>query len=307
MAETDRTERLAINTSTGGIEIGVYPARIVSRMFSEVAALGLVGRYDRDTGGAVPVVVGDVVGAAGNADSNIWGSGFSETNEGSSRARVDPTFGDSVKFESHDAQWQVQCSFEMVRDMAGFEDWLERQAAVNLAQHLLWRVAAGSGAGQGLGVRTALDGNSANQNGAAQDPTPSELRAMRFHGVAAAYRGRPSCAWWCFDTSVDALSALSEGGERLLKFDDTPPGAEGMLYGKPVYAVPGFPAFGTNAKGSLAFGAWECMGLSLVGGMRADKTAHVDFEHDQVRFRFSQSYDCQLVDPAGLVLFNSGS
>ena len=41
------------------------------------------------------------------------------------------------------------------------------------------------------------------------------------------------------------------------------------------------------------------MGLSLVGPMRAERTAEVDLDTDRFTFKFSQSYDCQLVDPAG--------
>ena len=303
---TQPVERLTINTSTTGIEIGVYPARFADRMFAETAALGLCSRYDRERGSTLPVVVGDVSGTAGADDANEWGTAFNEVGEGARRAVVDPGFGDSVKFDSHDITWRVVATFEMVRDMADFEGWLEGRAAYFAAQHLLWRAASGSGSGQGHGVRTALNGDSANTNGAGTVPTAEELRAMRFEGPAAAYRSRPSCAWWTSDAMLDDLAGLSDGGERLLKFDSVPPGAEATLYGRPVYSVPGF-AHGANVKGTIAFGDFSCMGVGLVGGLRADQSADVMMNEDKIAFRFSLSYDTQLVDPAGIVLFDSGS
>lgn len=310
MTETPepQAERLAINTNTPGIEIGIYPSRFANRMFANVAALGLLGRYDRATGGTLPVTVGGVVGTAGAADANVWGSGINETGEGAARARVDPGFEDSVKFESHDATWAVDASFEQVRDMTGFEEWLEERAGYMLAQHLLWRAVDGSGSGQGVGALTALAGDGSNVSGAGPTPTVAELRSMRFELVAAAYRAHPSCAWWCGDAMLDDLSGLADGGERLLKFDRVPPGAEATLYGKPVYAVPGF-GHGASVAGTLAFGAWECMGVSLVDDLRARRGDEVPgaWEADMWAFDFHQSYDTQLIDKAGLVLFDSGA
>lgn len=303
----DRSERLAISTSTTGVEIGIYPARLREVMFASTAALAGLGRYDREDGRSLPVTVGSVVGTAGSAGANTWGDAFLETGEGASRARKDPTFADSVKFDEHTAQWQIISSHEQVRDMLGFEPWLEARAAQHLGMFLLWRAAAGSGSGQGQGVRGALDGATHNLNGTAQKPAVSDLKAMRFESVASPYRQHPSCGWWMGDDAIKDTSELTDGDEPILKYEGVPAGAEALLLGKPVYAVPGFPAFGSSVKGTIAFGAWECMGLSLVGDLRPDRSAHVDLLGDQIRFRFSQGYDTQLVDAAGLCLFNSGA
>ena len=302
---TEGYERLAVNTSTPGVEIGIYPARFRETLFASSSALAGLGRFDREDGRSLPVTVGSVIGTAGS--ENTWGDAFLETGEGSSRARKDPTFANSVKFDDHTAQWQVICSHEQLRDMVNFEGWLERQAAMHLAMFLLWRAATGSGSGQGQGVRGALDGTTGNLTGTAQKPSTGDLKAMRFESVASPYRQHSSCGWWMGDDAIKDTAELTDGDEPVLKYEGVPAGAEALLLGKPVYAVPGMPAFGPNVKGAIAFGAWDCMGLSLIGDLRPDRSIHADFGNDQVRFRFSQGYDTQLVDAAGLCLFNSGA
>ena len=302
-----REERLAINTGTAGVEVGVYPARFRDRMFADPSWLALLDRHETETGRGLPVISGGVTGAGGTP--NDWGDPYTEVGEGALRARKDTSYT-SAKFGAFDAQYQVEVSFEQVRDTPGYSERLEARAAYLLRLFLSWRACAGTGSGQGQGVMRALedDGDHA-ETLAGENPTLVEIQQLRYDTIDGAYRNHPSCAWITFDSNIRQLATLENHGEPL--FSDDPRardlGAEGFMLGRPVYAVDGCNAFAANAKGVMAFGAWECMGLRLVGGLRADSSAEVDLPNDQIRFRMSQSYDTRVLDPYGLTVINSGA
>ena len=308
----DEEKFVITGSTTTNTVVAVHPAELLSAAFDTMAWLKYLGLYFTDDGRNLPVTVFNKIATdGGGSDTLLWGDEIDATAQGAEITDADPSFS-SATFAAHKRSWRTSVSNETIRDVRGFEDMLKYRAGYGLGLTLASVATTGPvSATDGLGFVTSLSGGTRAVSAAAGTGLTHADMWKLYSKVESGYRTSPSTGFVAHDTTINEIAEASRGSGPLM---DTDPmwreryGAEGGLYGKPVWQAPGMPEWGAGTKGVVGFGAWECYGMRIVlDGKRweGEASPHKEFDKDRTQFRFAAEYDCLVLDQFGLAVLNT--
>jgi HK97 family phage major capsid protein len=204
-------------------------------------------------------------------------------------------------------------SVMMILTKTGARIILSDELLADMPFNLMTSIAPNVGRGIGLKEDTLIlqtDGTSPNITGALAGGAVSEATANSlyyvdlatlFFALGKAYQNN---ATWLAGTLVATiLTNLTDGnGNQVLQPRDMPmgpvtdiplAGAIGKIFGRPVYHVPA-------VAGDLIFGDLTSYGVVRKGGIEVKVSTEVGFASDTVQFKFTQRWDGQMLDAAGI-------
>lgn len=295
-----------VSKGTGGLTFPTIVAPAVMRMFDEARLPMYTTIYNTTHGNTMLVRRRNTLGGLGSTGIP-WGQPPPHVREGNTIANLEPTY-DSTSFMSWAVKYLGTLTYEVMRDLGPENIASEVTGDMMMAMglYLAWLGVKGSGAMQGEGISTKLDDGTdvPPVSGSADDhvPTVKELSQM-LHGLAERYAANAK-----FGTSWanigDLRTLVGTDGHPLLQ-DDFSGEWQGKIFGRPVFASPGFNDFDDANKASLIVGDWRCMAYRFVKGMRLDRSEDANFKEDETVWRLCQDYDVHVIDVHGFRTFNS--
>jgi HK97 family phage major capsid protein len=216
---------------------------------------------------------------------------------------TDPTIG-SVTLNSHKLGKMTQVSKELATDV-GFDlvGFLAQSSGRNIGIVSNAGYVSGTGTTQPLGI---LNGISVGVTGAAGAgglvglPTATggdygaDYLVDMYHSIIPQYR--PRASWMMNDATIKYVRKLKDTLGRYLWEPSLQAGVPDTIMGKPVYANPALPLFGTSVTGVILFGDFSAYYIRDVTPLRFERSDEYAFGTDQISFRALLRTDGALVD-----------
>jgi HK97 family phage major capsid protein len=204
-------------------------------------------------------------------------------------------------------------SVMMILTKTGARIILSDELLADSAFNVMTMIAPNVGRGIGLKEDTMIlqtDGVSPNITGALAGGAVSEATANSLYAVdlatiffALGKAYQPGATWLAGTLVATILTNLTDGngnqvlqtgnGARMPVTDAPITSAIGTIFGRPVYHVPA-------VAGDLIFGDLTSYGIVRKGGIEAKVSTDVGFASDTVQFKFTQRWDGQMLDAAGI-------
>lgn len=231
------------------------------------------------------------------------------TAEGGALSASDPTIG-SATLGSNKLGKLIQVSKELATDV-GFDlvGYLAQSSGRNIG--ILTNAAYVSGTGTtqpngflgaaGVGVTGA-----AGAGGLVGLPTATggdygaDYFVDLYHAVIPQYR--PRASWMMLDSTIKYVRKLKDTLGRFIWEPSLQAGVADTILGKPVYANPAMPTFGSGNT-PIAFGDFSAYYIRDVTPLRFERSDEYAFGTDQISFRALMRTDGVLVDTNAIKLY----
>jgi HK97 family phage major capsid protein len=220
--------------------------------------------------------------------------------EGGTIAGTDPAFGKRT-LGAYKYGELIRVPRELADDTAvDLEGYLARQAGRAVGNAFGAHLITGTGGGTqptGLFASTTLGATSAT--GTVGAPTFDNIIDL-FYSVIGPYRNSPNAGWLIKDSTAGSVRKLKDTSGRYLWEASVVAGTPDLILAKPVYTDPNVAATALNAK-SVAFGDLSAYYVSLVNGIRFERSDDFAFDTDTIVFRALIRGDGVLADQTGAV------
>lgn len=231
------------------------------------------------------------------------------TAEGGTLTASDPTLS-SATLGAHKLGKLIQVSKELATDV-GFDlvGYLAQSSGRNIGITTNAAYVSGTGTTQPNGLLGAATGGvtgAAGAGGLVGLPTATggdygaDYLVDLYHSVIPQYR--PRAAWMMNDSTIKSVRKLKDTLGRFIWEPSLQAGVADTILGKPVYANPAFPAFGTSTT-PIAFGDFSAYYIRDVTPLRFERSDEYAFGTDQISFRALMRTDGVLVDTSAIKLY----